>query len=117
MLQHNVCSRIALLLVSVDRSSFLDKKLPAGVPAKIDASNDVWLPLLTYRNCLMQGADGDAMFKAPTTRVRGRPKGSRNADGETPGGRRRGGEMLTSTAIKQRRMTDEGSELGDDAEL
>ena len=90
-------------------SSFLDKKLPPGVPAKLDASTDVWLPLLTYRNCLAQGADGEAAIRAPTSPMRGRPKA------DTPG-RRRAAEMLTSTAIKQRRMTEEMSELGSEAD-
>ncbi|CAH1781721.1 unnamed protein product [Owenia fusiformis] len=109
------CSR----LMKQDKKTvvtYLDKHLSHGIPA---SRSDDWLPLLTYRNSLVQGEEEEtvippgpgALYKNKV----GRPKGGRHkkrgaavpeASGfQTPAGRMGGPQ--TSTAIKRPRHDEE----------
>ncbi|XP_035692423.1 cohesin subunit SA-1-like isoform X2 [Branchiostoma floridae] len=102
--------------------NYLESKLRPGMINKID---DPWLPLLTYRNSLLEGEHGSKVVGARGIRGHGKKGGKSPSEmaakrklsleaneafaGKTPN--RPGQPLHTSTAVKRRRMDpEEGSE-------
>ena len=103
--------------------AFLDKQLPSGLPDV--TGHDQWLPLMTYRNSLVQG-DGDATTTrgatAAKSRARARGKKAQAAAAAAAGewlsagdtsSRDGAAQPLTSTAVKQQRRRSSAAGAGD----
>ncbi|KAK7091059.1 hypothetical protein V1264_010775 [Littorina saxatilis] len=101
--------------------NYLDKHLAGGVPSN---RSDEWQPLLTYRNSLVQGEEQVnpiTLKQASAKRYGKRTKADVSdvsagsfREVHTPG--LMNTPQMTSTAVKQRRMEDEGSEVGSEAD-
>ncbi|XP_078612244.1 cohesin subunit SA-2-like isoform X5 [Branchiostoma floridae x Branchiostoma japonicum] len=102
--------------------NYLESKLRPGM---INKTDDPWLPLLTYRNSLLEGEHGSKVVGARGIRGHGKKGGKSPSEmaakrklsleaneafaGKTPN--RPGQPLHTSTAVKRRRMDpEEGSE-------